>query len=386
MIRTDSVVGRSALCVAHCAGLVDLVALPLWIGALIQHYRFDPQRAGLVVTLFLAGGVLASIAIAQWFNRLSTGRWLAAASFTSAALVFHLLAGTPDFGRMAVLHAIGGVAIGTALSVTHGTVARSANPHRLFAICGTAQGVMALVFLASMPPFMARSGAQVVFEIFAAIMVVGALAALLIFPVPNPVTTMPVSVPSHSRHSRALWGGIVGLSCMSLVQSMSFGFLERVGADRDFGVAKVTAVLAALGVVNLFPTAIAALLERRLSARSVLLGGPIVQAMLAIIIFTSATYLPYAVAGSLFVATILFTHVFGFGLLARLDTSGRVLAATPAMMMTGAAIGPLLGGTLVKFAGYPAIGAAACVTACIAVTCFLRLPGSTEDRAAILNT
>lgn len=29
MIRTQPLAGRAALCVAHCAGLVDLVALPL---------------------------------------------------------------------------------------------------------------------------------------------------------------------------------------------------------------------------------------------------------------------------------------------------------------------------------------------------------------------
>lgn len=375
MIRTDSVTGRTALCIAHCAGLIDLVALPLWVGALIQHYRFDPQQAGFLVTLFLGGAVLASSIIAPWFNRMETGRWLAAASFAAAALVFHVLAGALGYGRIAVLHAIGGVAIGAALSVTHGTVARSAKPHRLFAICGTAQGVLALVFLATMPLLMVRSGAHIVFEVFAAIMVVGALVALLMFPLPNPIATASIAVrSSRGGGSQRLWGGILGLCCMSLVQSMSFGFLERVGVDRDFGAEKVTAVLAALGLVNLFPTAIAAMLEKRLSPRSVLLGGPIVQAALAVIIFSSTTYLPYAVAGSLFVATILFTHVFGFGLLARLDTSGRVLAATPAMMMTGAAIGPVLGGTLVKFAGYPAIGVAACVTACLAVTCFSRLP------------
>ncbi|MBL8303384.1 MAG: MFS transporter, partial [Ideonella sp.] len=55
MIRTDSLRGRAALRVAHCAGMVDLVALPVWVGALIAHYRFDPQQAGLLATLFLVG-------------------------------------------------------------------------------------------------------------------------------------------------------------------------------------------------------------------------------------------------------------------------------------------------------------------------------------------
>jgi hypothetical protein len=33
------------------------------------------------------------------------------------------------------------------LSVTHGTVGQSVNPHRMFAMCGMALGVFAIVFL-----------------------------------------------------------------------------------------------------------------------------------------------------------------------------------------------------------------------------------------------
>ena len=41
MINTDSRTGRSVLMVAHCAGLVDMVAPPVWVGTLIAAYKFD---------------------------------------------------------------------------------------------------------------------------------------------------------------------------------------------------------------------------------------------------------------------------------------------------------------------------------------------------------
>lgn len=384
MIRTNSARGRTALAIAHCAGLVDMVALPLWVGALIQHYHRDPQQAGLLVTLFLAGAVVASLVIAPLFHRLASGRLLATAGFAGAALVFALLAGTNDFGSMAMLHAFGGVAIGTALSVTHGTVARSANPHRLFAMCGIALGVFALIFLGTMPPIIASIGGPILFKVFSAVMTLGAVSALLAFPAPDPLPPAPALVQhSGTSWSKGMWACIIGLCCMSLVQAMGFAFFERMGADSGYGVEKVTAVLATLGVVNLFPTALAAFLEKRWSARSVLMGGPIVQALLVATIFTTSSFLPYAIPGALFVAVMLFTHVFGFGLLARLDTTGRALAATPAMMMTGAAIGPVLGGTLIKAAGYPAIGVAALVIGTIALVCFAQLQGSVTPTSAI---
>src|SRR5438093_660467 len=132
--------GRAALMVAHCAGMVDLVALPVWVGTLISHYRFDPQQAGLLATLFLAGAVLASVLLAPRFHRLS-GRMVATLGFAASAAGFALAAGSTAFGTLALLHALCGVAAGAALSMTHGTIACSARPHRLFAMANAALGV-----------------------------------------------------------------------------------------------------------------------------------------------------------------------------------------------------------------------------------------------------
>ena len=65
MTTTEKWPGRIALMVAHCAGMVDLVALPVWIGTLITNYGFDPQQAGALATLFLAGAVVASATTAM---------------------------------------------------------------------------------------------------------------------------------------------------------------------------------------------------------------------------------------------------------------------------------------------------------------------------------
>ena len=47
MTTTEKLPGRAALMVAHCAGMVDLVALPVWVGTLIRHIgsiRSKPAR------------------------------------------------------------------------------------------------------------------------------------------------------------------------------------------------------------------------------------------------------------------------------------------------------------------------------------------------------
>lgn len=383
MVRTDSTRGQFApmvaLMVAHCAGMVDLVALPVWVGTLIGRYGFDAQQAGALATLFLAGAVAASLLLAPRFGRLPS-RTVAACGFAGAALAFFAASTRQDLAAMVVLHALAGLAAGSALSVTHGTIARGANPHRGFAIVGIALGVFAIVFFAATPPLVAAVGGAALFRVFAGVMALAAVVALLAFPQADPLPAPP-QASGRAGLPRAVWFGVVGIACMGLVQAMTFAFLERVGSDHGFGLAAVTGVLVALGIVNLFPAALAALLEKRWPARSVLLTGPVLQALLVVVIMQSTTFAPYAAAASVFAAVMIFTHTFAFGLLARLEPSGRAMAATPAMVMIGAAIGPLLGGTLVKSFGYGSLAITATAVAAVAVACFSRLPSAAPAAA-----
>lgn len=386
MVNTDSVRGRIALMVAHCAGMLDLVALPLWVGTLMGHYRYDPQQAGGVVTLFLVGAVGASVLLASRFGRLPR-RTVAVLGFGASALAFVGASARLDIASVAALHLLAGVATGAALSVTHGSIARSTNPHRLFAIVGTALGLFAIAFFAAVPALLASPGGSVLFQVFAVVMAVAAGVSLLAFPQTDamdaraaaaaPAAAAGPRIARPAPMPRVVWFGIVGIACMGLVQAMTFSFLERVGHARGFEAAAITAVLVALSLVNLLPAPLAALLERRLPARSVLLAGPALQAPLVAAIMLSGAFAPYAAAASVMSAVIIFTHTFAFGLLARLEPTGRALAATPAMVMTGAAIGPILGGTLVKSFGYGSLALAAAVIAAASLACFSRLPAPT---------
>ena len=362
--------------------MVDLVALPVWVGTLIQHYKLDPQQAGGLVTLFLIGAVVSSVFLASRFQRVK-GRWVAAGGYALAAACFGTLSQPLDYATMAMLHAAGGLAAGAALSVTHGTIARSLNPHLKFALVGVGLGVFAVVFLGASPKIIAEAGGYMLFALFGAVMLLASLVCAVGFPEPEREPTA-VGAPV-ARIPRAVWFGIVGISAMALVQSMTFSFLERVGADRGHSLNLITGVLVVMGLVNLLPAALAAMLEKRWNARSVLLAGPVIQVLLAAVIMNAPSFYPYAAAASVFAAVMIFTHTFAFGLLARLEPSGRAMAATPAMLMVGAAIGPVLGGTLVKTAGYGSLGLAALLIGGVAVACMSRLPGRAEASALARN-
>lgn len=366
---TEQTPGRIALMIAHCAGMVDLVALPVWVGTLMTRYSYDPQRAGTLVTLFLLGAVIASLFWAPRFNR-APARQVAALGFGIAGAAFLALTLFDDFTTMAVLHAVAGAAAGSALSVTHGTIGASARPHRLFAMAGLALAAFGIAFLGVTPGLVAANGGPALFKAFCGVMMIAAVTSWCAFPA---VQKQSSHAPGPAgRISSSVWYAAIGIGCMGLVQAMIFSFMERIGADRGYAATALTAVLIALGLVNLTAAPLAALLESRWPARLVVLAGPVVQAALALTITQSSAFAPYAGASAMFAAVMIFTHTFAFGFLAQLDPAGRALTATPAMLMIGAAIGPILGGTLVQHAGYSSLSSAAVVIAFIAVCCFAR--------------
>lgn len=381
MTKTNSRLGRFALMVAHCAGMVDLIALPIWVGTLIGKYGLDPQQAGGLATMFLFGAVLSSVFFSARFDRMP-GRLAATLGFAVSAAAFLLLSRTTSYPVMLGLHALGGAAAGCGLSFTHGTIGRSGAAHRLFAIVGLALGIFAILFMGAVPKIVEGVGGPAFFLVLAGVMAFAAVVCAAAFPKAEvEFLSVRIGASASAPLSPAVWFGIAGVSLMAVNQAMTFSFVERMGIDRGFGHDAVTAVLIGMGIVNLVPAILAALLERKLPAESVVRVGPFVQAGLAVLLTWSTTFAPYALAAGVIVGVMIFTHTFAFGLLAKLDPSGRAVAATPAMLMIGSGLGPILGGTLVKFYGYPAIGAVAVLVAAMSVLCFSqtsRRPSSRE--------
>jgi predicted MFS family arabinose efflux permease len=239
----------------------------------------------------------------------------------------------------------------------------------MFALAGISIGVFAILFYGLTPKLIALGGGKALFYVFGTLMALAAVVSAMAFPQADDAVTERGSVASIStaRIPKAAWLVIVCVVCMALNQAMVFSFLERVGAAHGFAASSIVALLIVVGFVNLMPAPLAAWLETKWSAYRVATFAPVLQATLALVIMLSLDFLPYAIAGSAFVFVMIFTHTFLFGLIAKLDPTGRAAAATPATLMIGAAIGPVLGGTLSNSFGFAAIGIASVVVAAIAI-------------------
>jgi predicted MFS family arabinose efflux permease len=321
--------------------------------------------------------VIASLSLAPYFNRLPRSA-VAAAGYSLAAAVFLWLGTQPTTQgfspAMAGLHFLAGLGAGCGLSMTDGVLGRTANPHKSWGIVSVFLGLCAVLFMAVVPDQIGSQGPHVLFNVFGALMVLAVLAILFAFP--DPMPTLDGADTGHGSLRgipRSAWWVILAFACMTLNQAMVFSFVERIGASRGFAPEQVTRVLIAVGLVNLLPGVLAVLLQKKWSALSVGIAGPCAQALLAVCITHASAYLGFAASTALYVFIVIFTHTFLFGLLARLDLSGRAGAATPAMMMLGSCIGPILGGAIVQAVGFAGLGWAACIVALVAVVAMTRV-------------
>lgn len=386
--RTDGFSGThiGVLLFGHCAGMLDLVGLPVWVGAnLIGFYHFDPQKAGLLATVFLLCAVIASMVLAPRFGRISAkmvtvvGYAVAAGAFVGLAT----FAGN-DYPTMLALHAIGGLGAGSALTKVDGTIGRSDNPHRMFAYAGVAVALFGILVLGSGPVIIAKVGGQALWLVFAGVMALASLAALLAFP-PMPAARPPAAGAS-GRISRHVWFGIIGMSTLCMAHSMIFPFVERMGIERGYAPALVAVVLVSIGFANLLPSPLAAVLEKRLKPERAIVGGTLLHMMLALLVTQVPRFEVYAPLVASLTAPLLFVHPFLFGLIARLDPSGRAVAATPAVLMIGSAAGPALGGALLMASGYAGLGFGVAVGGLVAALCFFLMRGHRTMQPAPAQT
>lgn len=377
MAEINSVKSYSTLSICHMAGMIDLAALPLWISCLMNFYGFSAPQAGAIVSSFLGAVVVASMLFAPLFNRLPH-RFFVSGGFGGAAMAFLVVSFQPAPAATAtvfvLLHMIAGLGAGTALSMTHGAIGRTSNPHRLFGIVNVAMGALAIVMFAILPKLAADIGGQVLFQGMSATMILACIVSLASFPkVERPALATKTSAEPVARAPipAVAWLIITAVVCMTLNQATVFSYVERIGTFREFGSEKIQLVLIIMGFVNLAPGLLAAILQKRLSPLTVGIIGPVVQALAALSISNSTTLPVYAVPVIFYVSLVIFTHTFLFGLLARIDTTGRAVAATPAMMMLGSAIGPALGGMIVATIGYQGLGWSVCAFSTVAAGCIL---------------
>ncbi|MVA27748.1 MFS transporter (plasmid) [Agrobacterium vitis] len=393
MTNLDRKGTRTALIVGHSAGMIDMVSLPMWVGGLMGGYGYSSAQAGGLVTTFLLGVVVASCGLAPLFHRFSM-RWVPGAGFTGAALSFAALWMASGFEIFLALHLCAGLCIGTALSAVHGTIGRTSNPHRTFAYATIGFGIFSVIFIVFATQVIAATQPRNLFLIFAGVMAIAAAVNWLLFPhsaiMPKTEKTPSAKSGRVPRFEPVVWFLIAALLGMNFNQAMNFSFVERIANGHGWPASTINGILVGVALLSLIPAPLAVLFEKKFHPVYVGVAGVLLQTALSLGM-THALSIPGFAASAIFIPFVMiFSHTFLFGLLSRVEPTGRAVAANPAITMGGGALGPLVGGILVQTMGYQGISVAtalvaACVVGGLMLVLMRLLPSHTNDPLAVVT-
>jgi predicted MFS family arabinose efflux permease len=290
----------------------------------------------------------------------------------------------PDFVVFAALHLLAGLGAGAGLSCVHGTIGRSVNPHRLFAIVNVGVCMFGIVFFAATPHLMVTMGVGIVFRILGTLMLCAMLACLFGFPARGADTAGVAHLggPMACKLSARVLA-FAGVAFMTAGQSAMFSFVQQVGMAHGFAAPTIGVLLAVTAVVNLLAPILAGALQNRLPATPVAVGGVVLHGCASLIICNTFGFPLFCIAAGSLVFLTIFSHIFMFGFISRMDRSGRMAALTPSMLMIGTAVGPVLAGTVVHLSGYPALGLMAAVMAWVSAGCYFLTGIGARDFLAV---
>jgi predicted MFS family arabinose efflux permease len=361
-------------------GVIQILGMPIIVGALQDHWGYSAAYAGYITSIDLAGLCVGAITTSAWATRVNWRRYTAGAVvlgvvFNTLCLWFHAL------GPLCVLRFGAGLASGAIYSSSLALLCYQTDTARGFSILIFAQVVANAIVLAAFPAIDARWGPA---GLFVSIAIV--LAATLAM-VPALGAHRP-EMPSVER-TQTNDGVILPALCLAAVAFVYvaigsyWAYAERMGItfgltpDTVHHLLTASVLLSSLGCVAAF----------RIS-RSMGQSRP----LLAALAIFSLTLLVHSVSphAVMYVLTLVvlqvawnFIDIFQLGTLAFVDPSGRGAALVPGAQGIALAIGPAAAGKLLDLGlGYPAVLVLSGSAATLAALCYGVVHVSCE-RAAV---
>jgi MFS family permease len=148
----------------------------------------------------------------------------------------------------------------------------------------------------------------------------------------------------------------------------------------------VGTVLGLTGALGILGAVAAATIGTRYGRMKPMIAGLFMNAVLSFWISQTSDPVIFAVAEVVYHAALFFTVPYLFGMAAELDRHGRLVAMAGGSILLGGSLGPAIGGALISWQGYSAIGGFI-IIAMTVVTMFAwrlqrRLEGKPESRWA----
>jgi MFS family permease len=347
---------------AYGIGLSGANTMPFLLGALMDALALDPQSAGLLGTLELVAGALGSLVLAPRAATVPRRR-LALVGGALAVSGYFLSGAVGGYASVAFVRVATGVCCGVVLAAGNAAAAGSRDPDRLFALVAFLAGVAATVLLVTLPytvtPWGYAGG-------FALVGIVCLMALPLFWFLPAAPGVPEQSGFATRRVTGAVAATLAGAFMLEMCGQGVWAFTERIGAGVGLDLKEIGPIAAFGNFSGLIGSVAAAWLGTRKGRTAPLAAGVAATACAQWFLVNADSGTTYAVAQVGWGLAFYFTAPYILGLAASLDRQGRWTVTVGALMMLGAAIGPLMAGSAIEIWGYT--GFAWLLMACTAVS------------------
>jgi predicted MFS family arabinose efflux permease len=353
--------------------LAVFLALPIYVGGLVDGRGFTETQAGLISSVEMGGLALGNVAFLLLTRHLGM-RTLAAMSLLIIAIGNGMTGLAHDFDAILLVRCLSGVGGGIGFAVATAMLSGTTNPDRWFSIFLVAQLVFQAVALWLGPSVLQFTSVDTCYALPA----VAALAVLPFLRALPPFEPKPVQRRDVAMTNALLWPVGMTLVAMLLLFAATGGvwtYLERMGAAAGLEPHEIGSALGASGIAGVIGPSVTLWLSRR--SQRIL---PIVIFM-GLLVAAQLLLIQGASLGAYFAAACIFNFAWNalipyyYGVLANIDPEGRAAVAGNVLATIGLSVGAAVAAGLTQGAGYAALLLLSSV-ACLASLALLWLPAA----------
>lgn len=349
-----------ALIACHVAGLIFLPAMPMVMGAFVNDFAASSEWLGRIASLQLMATACGAFCFSV-LGRRSNCRLLVILALACEILINIATINAGGVVSLLILRGFSGFFQGTLLAAAGAGATLSKCTEKTFALYNIALAVFAVVVLICGATVVPQYGNAGVFGIIICVDMLALGVVIRQFPTFRLIRKEDNSPPLGIRAIPGAFRVLLALGLFGIGLSGTQTFMERLGFYHGTTL-DVMAIALALGwclaVFSPFILLWNRHTQRRISG--VLLVSYAGIAILALMLSYAPISYVYLMAMALFTPVIMFIEPLQFGVLGRLDGSGRLAALGPAAISIGCGAGPLVTSIMVSRFSLLVVGLFAC--------------------------
>ena len=360
----------------NSTGLSVALSIPLWIPDFPARVGLGPWSGGAAATTELAAATLANILWSAFVPRYPP-RWVAAALALILALAQQAAASSLPMAAFGGL-AVAGLGAGSLLAIFNKQVAHTDTPHRGFAILAFLHVVFQVLFFVAAPRLQARYGPNILFNFLSVVDLIGCFLTVFLPRGRRFSASAAIIRPTGGISVLGLLG-LIGLAVLLMGHEALSAYLVRLGQPLNLTRLQVGSIFALASAVGLGGTVLAGILPAKAGYARLIVAAILGVALLDASMSVVRSPVLFAAAFVMIQTFLVFSAPRIFSYLAVLDRTGRTAGMSPASLLVGSALGPILASAVGAPRVIEWVPLAACASSAISLLIFV-LIGATRKR------